>query len=146
MKTKTFTILFFTILIIIGCFNNSKNDSIRKFQLQVANKKVIIEYDKLSLEIDTIINKKNTKIIKSVELNEKDKNIIFDLVAKTHKYKSYKISTPSCYAGYSFYFESIEKNDTLKIESISTSEWTTIFPEFNELNRILKANDILLKE
>ncbi len=101
--------MFFTILIIIGCVNNSKNDSIRKFQLQVANRKVIIDFDILSLEIDTIINKKNTKIIKSVELNEKDKNIIFDLVAKTHKYKSYKISTPSCYAGYSFILNQLKK-------------------------------------
>lgn len=138
--------MFFTILIIIGCVNNSNNDSIRKFQLQVANRKVVVDDDKLSVEIDTIINKKTTKIIKLVELNEKNKNKIFDLIAKTHKYQSYKILTPSCYAGYSFYFESVEKNDTLKIESISTSEWTTIFPEFIELNRILKANDILLKE
>ena len=60
LKTKNFTTLFFTILIIIGCVNNSKNDSIRKFQLQVANRKVIIDFDILSLEIDTIINKKNT--------------------------------------------------------------------------------------
>lgn len=120
-------------------------DTTNRIELIVDNRKVVIDNIESIIVTDTIINGVNSKIKSSFELTISEREKVFSLAEKTHKHKSYSINILSCYAGYRFYYETIQDSDTFSINEKSTSNWTSIFPEFIELNEILKSKEVFLK-
>jgi hypothetical protein len=130
-------IILISLLIIGSCQKDSKNLDKQSILIQVDNIKISLTENLSAIVIDTLIDKKLTTIRKEIRLSQIEKAKIFEFANKAMAIKKYTIKTQTCFAGHNFKFVLARNSDSLKIENPSVKEWTSIFPEFEQIQVIL---------